>query len=127
MVRQGSEQVSNPKGDPRSKGQRSWIIPIAEISKQRHRQVHRQLRRRTHGIDLELAVSQVFQEQRSVQGVRGDAPRAQAAEYRAGKACVFEHMASHLSTITLDNAVDDVAKEGLIVAEEVARGARGME
>lgn len=61
------EQISNPKEQSRDKGQRSWIIPVAEIPKQWHRQIHRQLRGRAHCVDLELTISQMLQEQRSVQ------------------------------------------------------------
>ena len=69
----------------------------------------------------------MLQEQGSVQGISQDAPRAQTAEYGARKAGVFDDMASHFPAVTLDDAVDYVAEEGFVVAEEVAGGAGGME
>ena len=69
----------------------------------------------------------MLQEQRAVQRIRRDAPRAQTVEDRAREACVFEYLASHLSAVALNDAIDYVAEEGFVVAEEMARGPGGVE
>ena len=65
-VCQSSQKVSRSKEDGRCERERSGVVSVTQIPKQRHRQIHGQFSGGRNSVDLELGVAKMLEEQRSV-------------------------------------------------------------
>ena len=57
------------------------------------------------------------QKQRAIERVRRDRACTETAQDGADEAGIFDDGAAYLSPVSLDDAVDDVAEKGVIVAQ----------
>lgn len=67
----------------------------------------------------------MLEEKRSIKRVSCNTASTETTQYRRGKACIFEHLTPHFSSVSLDHAVDYVGEEGFIVAQEARRRGEG--